>query len=49
MTHESAARPAKMSLYETERDWWSTPNKLGVPKLFNLIKDPTEEYGATGQ
>jgi hypothetical protein len=23
------------------------PTKLSVPKIFDLIKDPTEEYGAT--
>jgi arylsulfatase len=37
----------KLAFYEAERDWWSPPIKLGVPKVFNLIKDPTEEYGAT--
>jgi arylsulfatase A-like enzyme len=37
----------KMAFYEAERDWWSPPVKLGVPKIFDLIKDPTEEYGAT--
>jgi arylsulfatase A-like enzyme len=37
----------KMAFYEAERDWWSPPIKLGVPKIFDLIKDPTEEYGAT--
>jgi arylsulfatase len=37
----------KIAFYEEERDWWSPPTKLGVPKIFDLIKDPTEEYGAT--
>jgi arylsulfatase len=40
-------RNYKMAFYEAERDWWSPPIKLGVPKIFDLIKDPTEEYGAT--
>lgn len=37
----------KMAFYEAQRDWWTPPTKLGVPKIFDLIKDPTEEYGAT--
>jgi len=37
----------KISFYESQRDWWSPPVKLGVPKIFDLINDPTEEYGAT--
>jgi arylsulfatase len=37
----------KMAFYEGERDWWSPPTKLGVPKIFDLISDPKEEYGAT--
>ena len=37
----------KMAFYEEERDWWSPPTKLGVPKIFDLISDPKEEYGAT--
>lgn len=37
----------KMAFYEAERDWGSPPTALGVPKIFDLIKDPTEEYGAT--
>jgi arylsulfatase len=37
----------KMTFYEEERDWWSPPTKLGVPKIFDLISDPKEEYGAT--
>jgi arylsulfatase len=40
-------RDYKMAFYEAQRDWWSPPTKLGVPKIFDLIKDPTEEYGAT--
>lgn len=30
-----------------ERDWWSPPTKLGVPKIYDLLADPKEEYGAT--
>ena len=37
----------KMAFYEQERDWWSPPTKLGVPKIFDLLSDPKEEYGAT--
>jgi arylsulfatase A-like enzyme len=37
----------KMAFYEQERDWWSPPIKLGVPKIYDLISDPKEEYGAT--
>jgi arylsulfatase len=37
----------KMAFYEQERDWWSAPTKLGVPKIFDLLSDPKEEYGAT--
>lgn len=37
----------KMSFYEAERDWWSIPNKLGVPQVFDLYADPKEEYPAT--
>lgn len=40
-------RNYKLAFYETERDWWTPPTKLGVPKIYDLIKDPTEEYGAT--
>jgi arylsulfatase len=35
-----------MAFYEAERDWWTLPAKLGVPKVLDLIKDPTEEYSA---
>ena len=38
----------KMAFYEAQRDWWTPAVKLGVPKLFDLVNDPTEEYGATG-
>ncbi len=37
-------RDWKMVFYEDQRDWWSPPIRLGVPKLFNLISDPKEEY-----
>jgi arylsulfatase len=37
----------KMAFYEEQRDWWSPPTKLGVPKIFDLVADPKEEYGAT--
>ena len=40
-------RDYKMAFYEGERDWWSPPTKLGVPKIFDLIADPKEEYGTT--
>jgi arylsulfatase len=34
----------KLELYERQRDWWSPPVKLGVPKIYNLLADPREEY-----
>jgi arylsulfatase len=37
----------KLAFYEAERDWWSPHTKLGVPKIFDLLNDPKEEYGAT--
>jgi arylsulfatase len=37
----------KMTFYEAQRDWWTPAVKLGVPKIFDLVNDPTEEYGAT--
>lgn len=37
----------KIAFYEEERDWWTPPTKLGVPKIFDLLSDPKEEYGAT--
>ena len=38
----------KIVFYDEERDWWTPPAKLGVPKAFNLITDPKEEYPQTG-
>jgi arylsulfatase A-like enzyme len=40
-------RSYKIAFYEAERDWWSPSTNFGVPKIFDLITDPTEEYGAT--
>ena len=40
-------RNYKMTFYEAERDWWSAPTKLGVPKIYDLYSDPKEEYPAT--
>jgi arylsulfatase len=40
-------RNYKIAFYEEERDWWSLPTKLGVPKIFDLYTDPKEEYPAT--
>lgn len=40
-------RDYKLVFYESERDWWTPPTRLGVPKIFDLIADPKEEYGAT--
>jgi arylsulfatase len=37
----------KIAFYEQERDWWSPPVKLGVPKVYDLLTDPKEEYGET--
>jgi len=37
----------KIAFYDSERDWWTPPAKLGVPKIFDLVSDPTEEYPAT--
>ncbi|MEI6035355.1 MAG: arylsulfatase [Verrucomicrobiae bacterium] len=34
----------KLAFYEETQDWFSTPVKLTLPKLFNLTKDPKEEY-----
>ena len=34
----------KLTFYEEQRDWWSPPIKLGVPKLFDLITDPKDEF-----
>ena len=30
----------KVVFYDEQRDWWSPPAKLGVPKAFDLITDP---------
>jgi arylsulfatase len=38
----------KVVFYEEQRDWWSPPLKLGVPKAFDLIRDPKEEYPQLG-
>ena len=38
----------KVCFYDDQRDWWTPPAKLGVPKAFDLITDPKEEYPATG-
>lgn len=38
----------KIVFYDEQRDWWTPPLKLGVPKSFDLITDPKEEYPATG-
>jgi arylsulfatase A-like enzyme len=37
----------KVVFYDEQRDWWTPLAKLGTPKLFNLITDPTEEYPQT--
>lgn len=34
----------KLKFYEETRDWHDTPARLTLPKLFNLTKDPKEEY-----
>jgi len=34
----------KLAFYEETRDWFGTPTKLTLPKLFNLTTDPKEEY-----
>jgi arylsulfatase len=39
-------RNYKVAFYDEERDWWTPPAKLGVPKLYDLIADPKEEYPA---
>jgi arylsulfatase A-like enzyme len=38
----------KVVFYDEQRDWWTPPAKLGVPKAFDLITDPKEEYPAIG-
>jgi arylsulfatase A-like enzyme len=40
-------RDWKLTFYDDQRDWWTPALKLGVPKIFDLIKDPKEEYGTT--
>lgn len=37
----------KVVFYEEQRDWWSPAIRLGVPKSFDLITDPKEQYPAT--
>jgi arylsulfatase len=37
----------KLAFYEEQHDWWTPAVKLGVPKIFDLINDPKEEYGAS--
>src|SRR5262249_23607108 len=37
----------KLHFYERQRDWWSPTTKLTLPKGFNLITDPKEEYPQT--
>jgi arylsulfatase len=34
----------KVVFYDEQRDWWTPPAKLGVPKAFDLITDLKEEY-----
>ncbi|MCS5690803.1 arylsulfatase [Cyanobium sp. FGCU-6] len=34
----------KLVFYEETRDWFGTPQRLTLPKLFNLTSDPKEEY-----
>lgn len=34
----------KVELYDRQRDWWTPPVKLGLPKIYNLLADPREEY-----
>jgi arylsulfatase len=38
----------KVAFYDNQRDWYSVPQKLGTPKMYNLITDPKEEYTETG-
>jgi arylsulfatase len=37
-------REWKLAFYEETLDWFGTPQKLTLPKLFNLATDPKEEY-----
>ncbi|MFG1359979.1 arylsulfatase [Xanthobacter pseudotagetidis] len=34
----------KLAFYEETRDWFASPQKLTMPKVFNLVADPKEEY-----
>jgi arylsulfatase A-like enzyme len=34
----------KLAFYEETRDWFGAPQKLTLPKIFNLTHDPKEEY-----
>jgi arylsulfatase len=36
-----------MHLYDEMHDWFTPSLKLGIPKIFDLILDPKEEYGQT--
>lgn len=38
----------KIVFYDEQRDWWTPPAKLGVPKAFELLTDPKEQYPQTG-
>lgn len=38
----------KVVFYDEQRDWWTPSAKLGIPKSFDLITDPKEEYPQTG-
>jgi arylsulfatase len=38
----------KVVFYEEQRDWWTPAQKLGVPKSFDLLTDPKEEYPLIG-
>ena len=38
----------KVVFYDEQRDWWTPPAKLGVPKGYDLITDPKEEHPETG-
>ncbi len=37
-------RDWKLAFYDETRDWFSTPSKLTLPKLFHLTTDPKEEF-----
>lgn len=40
-------RDWKVSFYEAALDWFDPPQKLLVPKVFNLLMDPKEEHPDT--